>query len=67
VGLSLAMVEINIWYPCVMIGIITAALSVVGIYAGKYVGRKIGPRMELVGGIILIFIGFRILISHLFA
>jgi putative Mn2+ efflux pump MntP len=66
VGLSLAMIQINIWYPCAMIGIITAALSVIGIFAGKYFGKKIGPRMELLGGVILILIGTRILFSHLF-
>jgi manganese efflux pump family protein len=66
VGLSLAMIQINIWYPCAMIGIITAALSVAGIFTGKYLGKKIGPRMEFIGGVILILIGARILISHLF-
>jgi putative Mn2+ efflux pump MntP len=66
VGLSLAMIQINIWYPCAMIGMITAALSVIGIFAGKYFGKKIGPRMELLGGVILILIGTRILFSHLF-
>jgi manganese efflux pump family protein len=65
VGLSLAMIQINIWYPCAMIGIITAALSVTGIFAGKYLGKKIGPRMEFIGGAILILIGTRILFSHL--
>jgi len=66
VGLSLAMIQINIWYPCALIGIITAMLSVIGIFTGKYLGKKIGPRMEFIGGVILILIGARILISHLF-
>ncbi len=66
VGLSLAMIQINIWYPCALIGIITAAMSVAGIGAGKYLGRQIGPLMERLGGVILIFIGARILWSHLF-
>ncbi len=65
VGLSLAMLQVSIWYPSAVIGIITAALSVVGIQAGKYLGRKLGSRMELVGGVILILIGCRILASHL--
>jgi manganese efflux pump family protein len=66
VGLSLAMIQISIWYPCAMIGIITGGLSVTGILAGKTLSKKIGPRMELLGGIILILIGARILLSHLF-
>ncbi len=65
VGLSLAMLRVSIWYPSAVIGIITAGLSVIGIQAGKYLGRKLGSRMELVGGIILILIGCRILASHL--
>ena len=65
VGLSLAMLRINIWYPSAMIGIITAMLSVLGIRAGKYFGKNLGPRMELIGGIILIGIGLKILLSDL--
>ncbi|MFZ2633812.1 MAG: manganese efflux pump MntP family protein [Desulfosalsimonadaceae bacterium] len=67
VGLSLAMINISIWYPCLIIGIITAGLSVVGIRAGKYFGKKLGSRMELIGGVILILIGLKILVSHLTA
>jgi len=65
VGLSLAMIRINIWYPSVIIGIVTAILSVIGIRAGKYFGEKLGPRMELIGGIILIIIGLKILLTDL--
>jgi manganese efflux pump family protein len=66
VGLSLAMIQINIWYPCAVIGIITASLSVIGIIAGKSLGQKLRLRMEFFGGMILILIGVRILISNLF-
>jgi len=66
VGLSLAMIQISIWYPCVVIGFITAILSIIGIRAGKYFGKKLGPRMELIGGIILIGIGLKILLADLF-
>jgi len=65
VGLSLAMMKINIWYPCAMIGIITGILSVIGIRAGKYFGEKLGPKMEIIGGIILILIGLKILLTDL--
>ncbi len=67
VGLSLAMINISIWQPCVIIGAITAILSAVGIRAGKYFGKKLGPRMELIGGVLLILIGMKILASHLTA
>ncbi len=67
IGLSLAMLDINIWYPSVMIGVITAAMSLAAIAIGKRLGVLFGKRMEIVGGLILVFIGTRILISQLAA
>jgi len=67
VGLSLAMINVSIWYPCVIIGLVTAAMSVIGIRAGRYFGQKLGHRMAFAGGVILILIGLKILVSHLAA
>jgi putative Mn2+ efflux pump MntP len=66
VGLSLAMLRVPILHPVVVIGLVTGALSLVGLLAGNGLGRTFGKRMEIVGGIILIAIGIRIVISHLF-
>lgn len=65
VGLSLAMLDINIWYPSVIIGVITSAMSLTAIALGKRLGKIFGKRMEMVGGLILVGIGSRILISQL--
>lgn len=65
VGFSFSILRIDIWYPGIIIGIITAAVSITGIYAGKLLGTKIGPRMEQLGGLVIILIGVKILISHL--
>ena len=65
VGLSLAMLEVNIWYPSIIIGIITSILSLVAIRLGNRLGIMFGQRMEIAGGAILIAIGFRIVLSHL--
>ncbi|MBU0476111.1 MAG: manganese efflux pump MntP family protein [Bacteroidetes bacterium] len=65
IGLSLALLDVDIWHPSVIIGIITAALSLLSIYVGKKLNRTFGKRMEIVGGIILILIGAKILIEHL--
>jgi len=65
VGFSLAMVNINIWYPSVIIGVITGVMSLAGIRLGRYLGGKVGSRMEMAGGVILIVIGLRILSTHL--
>lgn len=67
VGLSLAMLRVTIWYPSLLIGIITGALSYLGLRAGDRLGSIFGKRMEIAGGFILILIGLRILISHLTA
>lgn len=64
IGLSLAMLNINIWYPSVIIGVITSAMSLGAIALGKRLGTLFGKRMEIVGGLILIFIGTRILLSE---
>ena len=65
VGLSLAMLEVNIWYPSVMIGVIPSVLSLAAIALGNKLGIMFGQRMEIIGGVILIAIGFRIVLSHL--
>ncbi len=66
IGLSLAMLDVNIWYPSVIIGIITAFLAFLSIMIGRKIDALIGKRMEIFGGVILIIIGIRILITHLF-
>lgn len=66
IGLSLAMVNVNIWVPAVVIGIVTGLVSLLGLRLGNGLGRKFGKRMELIGGIVLIIIGLRILLSHIY-
>lgn len=65
VGFSLALINVEIWYPSVMIGFITGILSLAGIYIGSYLGEKFGKRTELAGGLVLIGIGIKILLSHI--
>jgi putative Mn2+ efflux pump MntP len=65
VGLSLAMLNVSIVYPAVVIGVVTAGLSMVGLLLGNRLGKTFGKRMEIVGGIVLFGIGLRILVAHL--
>ncbi len=65
IGLSLAMLRVGIWQPSVIIGLVTATLSLIAIQLGKRLGTAIGKRMEIAGGALLILIGLRILLSHL--
>ena len=65
VGFSLALIKVDIWQPSVLIGITTGLLSLAGIYIGGFLGSKFGSKMEFLGGLVLIGIGLKILISHL--
>lgn len=62
IGFSLAMLKLDIWYPSVIIGIITSILSLIAIYMGKKLNTGFGNKMEIIGGIILLAIGFKIAI-----
>jgi len=66
VGFSLSMLDVIIWYPAAMIGIITALLSTLAMMIGRKVGAAVGKRMEVVGGGVLVGIGVKILVEHLF-
>jgi len=66
VGLSLSMLQVNILSASAVIGLVTLFLSLVGGFAGHLLGSRFGQRMEVVGGLVLIGIGVRILVTHLF-
>ena len=61
VGLSLAMLGVTVWYPSVMFGVITAALSLLGVMLGTRLRGSFGRRVEQLGGLVLIAIGMKIL------
>jgi len=65
IGLSLALLKVDIWYPAIIIGIITGFLSLFGVRLGNRLGFEFGKKMEIMGGIILILIGMKIVLEHL--
>lgn len=65
VGLSLAILGISIWWPAIVIGIVAGVMTTIGLDLGKRFGTLLGRRMEVVGGLILIGIGVKILAEHL--
>lgn len=65
VGLSLGVVGTGVFYPAAVIGATSFVLTVVGAKLGPAVGRIVGRRAELAGGLILIGIGIKTLIEHL--
>jgi len=66
VGLSFAFLQTDILMPIVIIGIVTFSLSYLGFLFGNVIGGFFGNKIKAVGGIILIAIGIRILLEHLF-
>ncbi|MGC9325578.1 MAG: manganese efflux pump MntP family protein [Desulfomonilia bacterium] len=67
VGISLSLIKIEIIVPAVIIGLITFSLSLLGIYLGKQLGHLFERKIEVLGGLILIGIGVKILLEHLLA
>lgn len=65
VGLSYAFIRINIALPAILAGVIAFAVTVIGFFLGRKLGDIFGRRAELIGGLVLIGIGIRILVEHL--
>ena len=65
VGITFAFLDTPILEAITIIGITTMVISIVGVVIGNYFGGKYKHKAELVGGIILVLLGVRILIQHL--
>lgn len=65
VGITFAFLRVNILTSVSLIGIITFALSFVGVMIGHFFGARFKKIAELSGGVILILIGLKILLEHL--
>ncbi|MDO9548400.1 MAG: manganese efflux pump MntP family protein [Candidatus Marinimicrobia bacterium] len=66
VGVTFAFLQIHIISPVLIIGIITFLISSIGLLIGHKLGRYFEKRIEIFGGVVLIGIGIKILIEHLF-
>ena len=65
VGVSFAFLEMNIYWSVFVIGAVTFIVSMIGILFGKQAGGWFGKKMEIIGGLILIGIGVKILLEHI--
>ncbi|MBQ1504763.1 MAG: manganese efflux pump [Oscillospiraceae bacterium] len=65
VGITFAFLQVEIVPAVCLIGATTFVLSAIGVYVGSIFGAKYRSGAELVGGIVLILIGLRILLEHL--
>jgi manganese efflux pump family protein len=66
VGLSIVFMNVPIFISIMVIGFIAFLLSAIGLIAGSKLGETFGKRTEIIGGLILIGIGVRVVITHLF-
>lgn len=66
VGVSFAVLDAPILLPAVTIGIVTFAFCAGGVLLGGVLGRTAGRKAGIAGGVILVGIGLRILLDHLF-
>jgi putative Mn2+ efflux pump MntP len=65
VGVSLPFMDISLLPTAITIGVITFFLSLGGVYIGFRIGHVFENLIEVLGGLVLIAIGLRILIQHL--
>ena len=66
VGVTFAFLDVEIVPAVSMIGVTTFVLSAIGVKIGNVFGAKYKSKAELVGGIVLVAMGIKILIEHLF-
>ena len=65
VGISFACIRVKLWSSVIVIGLTTFAFSVLGVKIGNVFGSKYEKSAEIIGGIMLILIGLKILLEHL--
>lgn len=72
IGVTLQMAQLSaeglfppLGWSIFIIGVITFSLSVLAVYIGKLIGDKLADKAELVGGIVLVGIGIKLLIEGL--
>ena len=64
VGISMAFLDVNIWISATVICTVTLILSATGVYLGSAFGSRLGSKAGIIGGVILIAIGIKIVVEH---
>ncbi|MBN1234179.1 MAG: manganese efflux pump [Candidatus Coatesbacteria bacterium] len=63
-GFNLAISKVDIIVPSILFGLIVGIISIIGLMFGQRLGKQFGRKMLILGGLILMGLGLRILISH---
>lgn len=64
-GITLSVLGVRLAPAVATIGLTTAVLSFAGVYAGRKFGATLGKRVEVLGGMVLIGLGVKLLVEHL--
>lgn len=67
VGVVLSLRQVDLWWSVTVIGVVTLGLSLAAMHLGRLLGQRLAGGLDMVGGLILIGIGTRILVGHLLA
>jgi putative Mn2+ efflux pump MntP len=67
VGISFALLDVKIWEAGIVIGVVTFLASMTAIRIGKSAGERLGNKVEIIGGLLLIAIGLKIFVEHMLA
>ncbi|WP_296795141.1 manganese efflux pump MntP family protein [uncultured Methanobrevibacter sp.] len=63
IGITFALLNVPIWISSLIIGAVAFAFSIVGIFIGRILGNWLGDKFQIMGGVILILIGIKILLG----
>lgn len=64
IGVTFAFLQVNLLLAVTLIGLITFAISVIGVKVGNVFGDRYESKAEMTGGVILILLGIKILLEH---
>jgi len=63
-GVALAVTTMSILTACLVIGVVTALLSFAGVHLGHRFGTRLGKRLEVIGGLVLVGLAVKTIIEH---
>jgi putative Mn2+ efflux pump MntP len=64
VGITLPILGAPLVLSVVVIGLTTAVLSVLGLFAGRRFGAVVGKRLDVLGGLLLVGMGVKLVLEH---
>jgi putative Mn2+ efflux pump MntP len=67
IGITFAVLKVNILKAAIITGLITLFVSMLGVKIGNVFGIKYKSKAEFIGGVVLVLLGIKIAIEHIFS